>query len=362
MSDGLSMPPYERFDLNSIKQLASQIGAAKRDQSDATWPSRQLQIMADAGVYRWFIPRSQGGWGWTAAELTDAYIELSAACLSSTFVLTQRVAALKRIALSPNASLRDTLLPGLLNGQLVSTVGISHLTTSRQHVSRPVMGFEIEGGDFVLNGFCPWVTGANDVSHVVVGAQGANEQILAAVPANSAGLTVDPGFQMIALTDTHTGAIRFDNVRVSADELLAGPNENVLSSLSAVSTGSYQTSALALGVAQAAIDYLQTEAQQRADVSSSAASLRAQHDQLRESLLQVAGGNPVCSNEQIRTEANQLVLRATQAAMVAAKGAGFVTTHPVGRWCQEALFFLVWSCPQAVRDANLCELAGVRVD
>ena len=31
-----------------------------------------------------------------------------------------------------------------------------------------------------------------------------------------------------------------------------------------------------------------------------------------------------------------------------------------GRWCREALFFLVWSCPRSVVDANLCELAGIQ--
>ncbi len=43
--------------------------------------------------------------------------------------------------------------------------------------------------------------------------------------------------------------------------------------------------------------------------------------------------------------------------MTAAKGAGFIEGHPVGRWCREALFFLVWSCPQPVMQAHLCELA-----
>ena len=73
----------------------------------------------------------------------------------------------------------------------------------------------------------------------------------------------------------------------------------------------------------------------------------------------MADGEPVCSNEDLRTDANSLVLRSTQAALVAAKGAGFVEGHPVGRWCREALFFLVWSCPQSVQDANLCELVGI---
>ena len=57
-----------------------------------------------------------------------------------------------------------------------------------------------------------------------------------------------------------------------------------------------------------------------------------------------------------------LVLRATQGALAAAKGAGYVVGHPVGRWCREALFFLVWSCPQGVMAAALCELAGLESD
>ena len=74
---------------------------------------------------------------------------------------------------------------------------------------------------------------------------------------------------------------------------------------------------------------------------------------------QLAAGLGDCTNEELRSQANSLVLRATQSALVAAKGTGYVEGHPVGRWCQEALFFLVWSCPQAVLDANLCELVGI---
>ena len=64
---------------------------------------------------------------------------------------------------------------------------------------------------------------------------------------------------------------------------------------------------------------------------------------------------------ELRANANSLVMRCTQAAMIAAKGAGFVKGHPVGRWCSEALFFLVWSCPQTVAEANLCQLTEVGV-
>jgi hypothetical protein len=88
--------------------------------------------------------------------------------------------------------------------------------------------------------------------------------------------------------------------------------------------------------------------------------LEAEIDQLRADLLAAAGGTPNCGPEQIRTRANSLALRTTQAALTAAKGAGYVEGHPVGRWCREAMFFLVWSCPQPVLTANLCELAGIQ--
>ena len=66
-----------------------------------------------------------------------------------------------------------------------------------------------------------------------------------------------------------------------------------------------------------------------------------------------------CTKESIRQRANSLVLRASQAALAAAKGTGYVVGHPAGRWCREAMFFLVWSCPQPVSAAHLCELAGL---
>jgi hypothetical protein len=69
-------------------------------------------------------------------------------------------------------------------------------------------------------------------------------------------------------------------------------------------------------------------------------------------------------NERLRTRANSLVLRSTQVLLAASKGAGYVASHRAGRLAQEALFFLVWSCPQPVVTANLQELTrpGFRVD
>ena len=51
--------------------------------------------------------------------------------------------------------------------------------------------------------------------------------------------------------------------------------------------------------------------------------------------------------------------RAAQAYLAASKGAGFVVGHPAERAVREAMFFLVWSCPQPVVSAALREFACV---
>lgn len=325
------------------------------------WPAQQLELIGRAGVYRWFVPESLGGMGWSPGDIVAGYIRLGAACLTSTFIVTQRVAALKRICGSANTDLRDRLLPELLTGQRCATVGISHLTTSRQHMSKPVLRAAVEPDGFSIDGFSPWVTGASGATTLVMGAElDDGQQVLFATATDSEGVTIDPGFRLVALTGSQTGAVKCDNVLVKHQQIIAGPSVNVLASLSGGSaTGGFQTSSLALGLSKAAIDFIGGELEKRSELSSTHRALVNQFLEIEDRLKQLASGVPVCTNEEIRSDANSLVLRATQSALVAAKGTGYVEGHPVGRWCKEALFFLVWSCPQSVLQANLCELAGI---
>ena len=350
---------------DSDRQSESALSESAQSESTETlWPTRQLELLSKTGVYRWFAPRSVGGWQWSSQDIVEGYIRLSSACLTTTFILTQRVAALKRICNSPNTELRDRLMPGLLSGEQPATVGISHLTTSRQHTGRPalraVRAMTSDGDGFEVDGLSPWVTGGCAAKWLLMGAQlDDGQQILFVVTTDREGITIDPGFKLVGLTASQTGAVKCNSILIPPSDIVAGPRENVLSSLSKNSTGGFQTSSLALGLSKSAIQFLGQQSLDRPTLSEKFESLQEQYDRIESQLKQLAAGFGDCTNEELRSQANSLVLRATQSALVAAKGSGYVEGHPVGRWCQEALFFLVWSCPQAVLDANLCELVGI---
>lgn len=325
-----------------------------------SWPVEQLSACGQTGVFRWFHSADWGGFEWTQKEVVEGYLNLSAACLTTTFVITQRTGACQRIERSDNEALKAELLPALLSGEAFATVGISHLTTSRQHLSQPVLQAKRVQGGYELHGFSPWVTGVPFADHVVIGATIDNgQQILAVLPTDLEGVSIPPTPELVGLSASRTGRLNCDHVFLDDHYLLYGPDENVMKLGAGGNTGGLQTSTLALGLAQGAIQFLQEQADLREPLLEPTSALSEEWHKCTEHLFAMAEGETPCSNEDLRRDANRLALRATQSALTAAKGSGYQQGHPAGRWCREALFFLVWSCPQPVAQAHLCELAGL---
>jgi len=307
------------------------------------------------------MPTTWGGQQWGDEEVIRGYLRLSEACLTTTFIVTQRTGACRRLVDSENDALKQRLARPLASGESFATVGVSHLTTSRRHLGKPALAARETTAGFVLDGFSPWVTGALHAEHIVTGATlDDGRQILAVVPANLRGVTCEEPARLVGLSGSHTGAVRFDSVELAREWLLAGPIDNVMAHGGVgANTGGLQTSTLAIGLASAAIAYLEGEAGKRTELVEPAARLRGEQKALMQDLLAAAAQRPVCSVDDLRLRANNFVLRATQGALTAAKGTGYVVGHPTGRWCREALFFLVWSCPAPVANASLCALAGL---
>ncbi len=292
-------------------------------------------------------------------------MRLAAACLTTTFVLTQRNGACQRIAGSSNEVLRSDLLPRLARGEIFATVGISHLTTSRQHWRQPAVKVGQTPAGLRFDGEVPWVTGAACADFIVTGGTlGDGRQVLAAIPTNLAGVRVGPPAKLLALGASQTSSVRLDDVLLDERWLIAGPVEQVMKQSAGGGAGSLATSALAVGLSQGAIVHLQIEAERRSDLQEIIVPLRTECDELQTAIIQSAEGTPgtgapAHSAEAIRGRANSLALRTTQALLAASKGAGFVVGHFAERAVREALFFLVWSCPQPVVDAALREMAGI---
>ena len=346
----MSVPELSPFSASS-SLLATLAALGPRTAVEGPWRSGGFAALARGGALAAFVPVEHGGTAATEAEVMPLLVTIAERCLTTALALTQWAAAVRIIAAGP-AAVRDELLSPLARGDTFTTVGISQLTTSRRHLGRPALVAVRDGGSWRLDGICPWVTGADSSQTIVTGAvTDDGDQWFFVVPTTAPGLTIEPHLQMLALTGSRTSVVRFAAVTPThavPTPSTAGPR-----------TGGLSTTALAVGAARASAAVLTAETVARPGLAGIAAELTAELDVVEERLLTAASaGIEPAARDRLRADANGLVVRLAQAALTASKGAGFVAGHPVERLVRESLFFLVWSCPQAVTDAFLCDLTA----
>ncbi len=354
-------PPPPESDFPNDSAVAAVLGRietrAHRSREVGPWQSGDFADLAETGCLGGWINREDGGSEASETVITEFLVSLASRCLTTALALTQWASAV-RIISRADAATRQRFLPDLAAGRRFTTVGISHLTTSRRHLARPVMAATQTDTGWQLEGLCPWVTGADSVDLLVTGAVasprdgGEPEPRFFIVRTDSPGVTIEPPMEMLALTGSRTSCVRLTGVEATAEIVpatTAGPQ-----------TGGLGTTALALGSTRASLNLLAAEASQRESLTPIAAGLKQEADTIAADLLVATrdGIDPTQRNA-LRQRANTLVTRAAQAALTASKGAGFLSGHPAERLLRESMFFLVWSCPQPVTDSWLCDLAGL---
>lgn len=345
------------------KELVEELARALSDSSpqldENSWPAELLNICRTHGYFGWFAPAAWGGEDWSETDLLETYLVLAQINLTTAFIMTQRAAAVDRVQRFGSRPLQQRVLPGLTRGELFATVGISHLTTSRQHLAGPAVLATSDRSGWTLNGESPWVTGAIRADWFVVGAATTDRlPVMVAIDARSPGVTIQAPRALTGLGGSLTGAVSLDRVTVPMENVLLSPQPDGLGRSDGGRTGGLPTSALALGHARRSIRYLRSESTQRPELLSIADGLERENLELTEWLLDLSQGGKRYDSETLRKRANDHVLRASQSALAAAKGTGYLADHPASRWCREALFFLVWSCPPRVVLENLKHWSG----
>jgi alkylation response protein AidB-like acyl-CoA dehydrogenase len=345
-----------------IAQLVS-----KLSESDAavdlagSWSESLWRLLLDEGATLWSPPVEQGGEACPRTVLIERFARLASGSLTAAFILSQHDAAVRRLLAAGDRPAALRWMDRIRAKEAFATVGISQLTTSRRLGTQALRATETTPGHYRLNGAMPWVTGAERADVFVTGALLDDaRQLLIALPADRPGVTVRPSFALAALQASCTAEVTLEDVHVEDSDLLADPDAGLSSQAGAVGTAGLETSALALGQAYAAVAALIRLAGEKAELAEPSRELSSSWSVAWLSVLACATGESDAPNAgQVRGRANELVLKATQAYLLARKGSGFLRSEPAQRWARQALFFLVWSCPAPLAQATIRDLAGL---
>lgn len=339
----------------ALRQLTKNLSRlATHYDINGEWPAESIRHLTEAGAWAWIIPERFGGIQLDPVSMVRGYEAVGAGSLACLLILSQRDGACEFIASCDREDLKGHWLPQLCRHKVMTSIGISQLTTSQRRGA--ILRAKSDGKGFVLNGMMPWVTGAEQCDFIVTGAVTEDQQqVLAMVPTDLDGMQIDPAMQLMALESSRTSEVHLKSVRIGPEHVLRGPTENALRRNMPVK--SLVVSSAGLGLAGALVNKIQRHSRKASDeLLRLADEALARYTAIRERIYKAAQQlkqDADIPKTEIRVAVNELLMRLAITCMTFAKGSGFIRQRDAQRLVREAMFFLVWSATDEVRSKTL---------
>ena len=253
---------------------------------------------------------------------------------------------------------RDFLTP-LASGRVIGGYGLTEPNAGSDAggIRTTATRADGDGSEWVLNGGKRFITNAGQAGTYVVAARtgsndkGAPEISAFIVPADTAGFSVGRLEEKLGLHASATGELRFDGARIPSANLLGEEGKGFPTFLTILDGGRISIGALALGLAQAALDAAVPYVRERQQfgrpigtfeavafrVADMATEIEAARNLVyRAAWLRDQGRDYGLAAAQAKLFASEVAGRATNAALLLHGGYGYVEDYPVGRFLRDA--------------------------
>jgi alkylation response protein AidB-like acyl-CoA dehydrogenase len=335
-------------------------GARERDES-ARFPHELVPKMAELGLFGVMVPETYGGAGLDALSFAIVIEEI--ACVDAAVALmlaSHNSLCAGHILGFGSQEQKRTYLISLASGRQLGAWALTEPEAgsgAKFLKSRAVP----QDGDWVLNGEKIFITQGSVAGIYVVmaatepgcGADGISAFI---VERGRSGLAVGRVENKLGVRASDTAQLRFENVRVPAENLLGELNSGYRDALAVLDGGRIGIGALAVGIARAALEQSLHYAKQRRQSGQALVEFEAIQWKLADMATEIDGARLLVYRagelkqkglpfkrmaSQAKLFSSEVAARATTQAIQIHGGAGYMKDLPVERY---------------FRDAKLCEI------
>jgi alkylation response protein AidB-like acyl-CoA dehydrogenase len=335
-------------------------GAAERDEH-ARFPSELIPKLAEQGLLGIMVPDEYGGAGYDA--LSSAIILEEIARVDAAVALlvgSHNALCSGHILLAGSEEQKRRFLPPLARGEKLGAWGLTEPGSGSDAGSMRTRA-TLEGDHWVIRGDKQFITqGSTAGTYVIMAStdpsQGTRGISAFIVDRDTPGLSVGKLEKKLGVRASDTAALHFDDMRVPRDRLLGKVHEGFRDVLVVLASARIGMAALAVGLAQGALDEALNYAKRRrqfgkpileyeaiqwmlADMAteSEAARLMAWHA----ATLRDQGAPYLRIASQAKLYSSEVAVRSTSKAIQIHGGYGYLKDSPVERF---------------YRDAKLCEI------
>ncbi|MGO4685415.1 acyl-CoA dehydrogenase [Hyphomicrobium sp. 2TAF46] len=184
--------------------------------------SRVLAALTNARVTRIGVPKDIGGDGGTLPEAVRAIADVAERSLAAAFVLWGHRAYIEYLLQSPNAGLRNRLLPRLLEGSLAGATGLSNAMKFLAGIEDLQFLGRENGGRWVVTGKLPFVTNLRAPEfHVAVAiSRDDRPPFIVSLASDDPGLSRSEDLDLLGLRSTNTASISASGIDIGDDRII----------------------------------------------------------------------------------------------------------------------------------------------
>ncbi|MDQ4052904.1 MAG: acyl-CoA dehydrogenase family protein [Actinomycetota bacterium] len=332
------------------KDLRPRVDEAERN---GEFPRDVFRTLGRAGLLGLPFPEAVGGGGQPYEAYLQILEEVAGGWASVGVGTSVHALSCFPLYIAGTDAQKTQWLPDMLGGDQLGAYCLSEAHAGSDPAAMRTKAVR-DGDEYVINGAKAWTTHGGEADFYTVMARtsddGAHGISCFLVPGDAPGLSADHPESKMGLTGSTTATMIFDDVRVAVDRRLGEEGEGLSIALAGLDNGRLGISAVATGVAQAALDVAVRYAQERetfgkpiidhqglafllADMDAAVQSARATY--LAAARLRDAG-RPFAREASIaKLIATDNAAKVTSDAVQVLGGAGYTKDFPVERYMRE---------------------------
>ena len=260
MSDLFYLTDEQRM----VRDLARKIArdrvlphAAHVDETES-YPEESVRALIESGLYAIWVPEAYGGSDMGCLALAVVAEEIAWACAATaTQYLDQPLGGLP-ILLAGTEAQKKKYLPRLATGEILSAYSLSEPGAGSDAAGLKTTAVR-KGDHYVLNGSKQWCTNGDHADVITVFAtvdpsKRARGITAFLVEASTPGFSVGKKEKKMGIRGSPTVALHFTDCAIPVDQRLGAEGEGFKIAMSTLDVTRPATGAMAVGIAQAALD------------------------------------------------------------------------------------------------------------
>ncbi len=323
-------------------------------EAKAEFPRELFRTLGKAGLLGLAYPEELGGGGQPYEVYLQVLEELGRGWAGVAVGVSVHTLACFPVAAWGSTEQKERFLPDMLGGELLGAYCLSEAHSGSDAAALSTKAVR-DGDEYVVNGSKAWVThgGHADFYNLMVRTGGEGPAGISTLLADkdTPGLHPQPPEKKMGMRSSHTATIALEGARVPADRLISAEGDGFKIAMSALDSGRLGIAAVAVGVAQAAMELAVSYAKERKQfgkaiaefqgVTFMLADMAAQIEAARALYLTAARlkdrGKPYGPQASMaKLFATDTAMKVTTDAIQVLGGAGYVEDFAAERYFREA--------------------------